>query len=84
MEVQFRILANRCKLSVLILVSIFSVMLKIEEQMNFTVRFLNFRTPENCCNLPKIQRKMANLRVFHQKDANGIANSEDSDQTLLN
>ena len=34
-----------------------------------------------CCNLPKIQTKRPNLRVFHQKDANGIANSEDSDQT---
>ena len=28
-----------------------------------------------CCNQPKIQR------VFHQKDANGKANSEDPDQT---
>ena len=34
-----------------------------------------------CCNLPKIQRKRPNLRVFRQKDANGIANSEDPDQT---
>ena len=34
-----------------------------------------------CCNLPKIQKKRPNLRVFHQKDANGIANSEDPDQT---
>ena len=25
---------------------------------------------------------MPNLRVFHQKDANGIANSEDPDQTV--
>ena len=24
-----------------------------------------------CCNLPKIQTKRPNLRVFHQKDANG-------------
>ena len=31
-----------------------------------------------CCNLPKIQTKRPNL---HQKDANGIANSEDPDQT---
>ena len=31
--------------------------------------------------LPKIQRKMPNLRVFHQKDANGKANSEDPNQT---
>ena len=28
------------------------------------------------CNLPKIQAKKPNLRVFHQKDADGIANSE--------
>ena len=34
-----------------------------------------------CCNLPKIETKQPNLRVFHQKDANGIANSEDPDQT---
>ena len=34
-----------------------------------------------CCNLPKIQEKRPNLRVFGQKDADGIANSEDPDQT---
>ena len=34
-----------------------------------------------CCNLPKIQTKMPNPRVFCQKDANGIADSEDPDQT---
>ena len=34
-----------------------------------------------CCNSPKIQTKRPNLRIFHQKDANGIANSEDPDQT---
>ena len=34
-----------------------------------------------CCNLPKIQEKRPNLWVFRLKDANGIANSEDSDQT---
>ena len=34
-----------------------------------------------CCNLPKIQKKEANLRVFHQKYLNGIANSEGPDQT---
>ena len=33
------------------------------------------------CNLPKIQTKRPNLRVFCQNDANGIANSEDPDQT---
>ena len=34
-----------------------------------------------CCNLPKIQEKRPNLRVFCQKSANGIANSGDPDQT---
>ena len=34
-----------------------------------------------CFNLPKTQTKRPNLRVFPQKDANGIANSEDPDQT---
>ena len=33
------------------------------------------------CNLPKIHEKRPNLRVFCQKDADGIANSEDPDQT---
>ena len=36
---------------------------------------------KHCCNLPKIQTKRPNLRVFRQKDANGIANNEDRDQT---
>ena len=34
-----------------------------------------------CCNVLKIQTKGANLRVFRQKDAKGIANSEGPDQT---
>ena len=34
-----------------------------------------------CCSLPKIQVKRPNLRVFRQKDANGLANSKDPDQT---
>ena len=34
-----------------------------------------------CSNLPKIQTKSPELRVFSQEDANGIANSEDPDQT---
>ena len=46
------------------------------------VKFLNFRTPKKlCCNLPKIQTKTPILGVFHQKDVNVIANSEDPDQT---
>ena len=34
-----------------------------------------------CCNLPKIQTKSPNLRLFRQKDAIRIANSADPDQT---
>ena len=42
-----------------------------------TEKFLYFRKPES-----KIQTKRPNLRVFCQKDTNGIANSEDPDQTV--
>ena len=38
---------------------------------------------ELCCKLPKIQSKMPKLKILCQKDANGIANSEDPDQTAL-
>ena len=34
-----------------------------------------------CRSLPKIETKRPNLRVFRIKDANGIANTEDPDQT---
>ena len=34
-----------------------------------------------CCNIPKIQTKRPNQRVFCQNGANGIANSKDPDQT---
>ena len=34
-----------------------------------------------CCKLPKIQTKRPNHRILCPKDANGIANSEDPDQT---
>ena len=37
----------------------------------------------NCCNLPKIQTKRPNLKVFCQKHANGIANSEDPESSLI-
>ena len=36
-----------------------------------------------CCILPKIQTKRPKLKVFHQNDANGIANSEDSRSSLI-
>ena len=38
-------------------------------------------TKKLCCNLPKIQTKRPNLKVFCQNGANGIANSGDPDQT---
>ena len=38
-------------------------------------------TRKLCCNLPKIQTKSQNLFIFRLKDANGIANSEDPEQT---
>ena len=47
------------------------------------VKILKFSdTRKICCNLPKIQTKRPNLRVFCQKDANGIANSEHPVQTV--
>ena len=46
-------------------------------QINHKIpKFLAAR--KHCCNKPNIQ---TNLRVFLLKDANGIANSEDPDQT---
>ena len=38
-------------------------------------------TQNVCCNLPKIQTKRQSLLIFRLKDANGIANGEDPDQT---
>ena len=38
-------------------------------------------TRKLCCNLPKIQTKRQKLLIFRLKDTNGIANSEDPDQT---
>ena len=47
-----------------------------------TVKFLNFRTPENFGLIYlKFRQKRPNLRLFCQKDANVVANSEDPDQT---
>ena len=49
---------------------------------NTTVKFLNFRTSENFAVIYlTFNKKRPNLRVFHQKDANGIANGEDPDQS---
>ena len=47
-----------------------------------TVESLNFRMPENFCfNVPKIQTNRPNVRVLCPKDADGVANGEDPDQT---
>ena len=54
---------------------------RLHQKMLGTVKFLNFRTQKLCCNSPKIQTKGPNLKVFCPKHANGIANSEDPDQT---
>ena len=35
-----------------------------------------------CCKYPNIQTKRRKFRVFHQRDASGIANSEDLDLGL--
>ena len=59
----------------------------VQEQATMTCRKNYRKVPKFsdarklCCNLSKIQTKKPNLRVFCQKDANGIANSEDPDQT---
>ena len=46
------------------------------------VKFLNFRIPENFAVIYlKFKQKRPNLRIFNQEDSNGIANSEDTDQT---
>ena len=45
-----------------------------------TVKFLNFWTPENFAVI-KLKFKRPNIRVFCQKDTNGIANSVEPDQT---
>ena len=46
-----------------------------------TIKFLYFRTPENFAEINLKFKQRPNLRVVHQKDANGKANSEDPDQT---
>ena len=47
-----------------------------------TVKFLNFGTPEICAVIYlKFNQRGQTLREFCQNGANGIANSEDPDQT---
>ena len=43
----------------------------------------NSDTPKICCNHPKICTRWLYRRVMHPKDAAGIANSIDPDQTAL-
>ena len=53
-----------------------------EQHFSINVKFLSFQTPKKLCgNQPKIQIKRTKLRVLRQKDAIGIANSDDPDQT---
>ena len=44
--------------------------------MQHTIKFLNFWMPENFALINLKLKQTTNLRVFCQKDANGIANSE--------
>ena len=47
-----------------------------------TVKFLNFRMPENIAVIYlKFKQRRQTLWEFHQKGANGIANNENPDQT---
>ena len=58
---------------------------KIYQQIQVCCKYCNVPkfsdARKHCCNLPIIQTKRLKLRLFGQKDANGIANSEDPDQT---
>ena len=52
--------------------------------MEPTVKFQNFRTPENFAVIYlKLKQRGQTLRYFVKKDANRKANSEDPDQTAL-
>ena len=57
----------------------FSARVRIDCEYRKVSKFSDAR--KLCCNLSKIQTKWPNLKIFCQKDANGIANSEDTDQT---
>ena len=53
-----------------------------EPDKEHTVKFINFRTPENIAIIYlKFKQRRQTIAKFHQKGANGIANSEDPDQT---
>ena len=49
--------------------------------MQYTIKFQNFHMPENSAVIDLKFKQRPNLRVFRQKDANGVANSEDPHQT---
>ena len=55
---------------------------KINEHFSIYRKVPKFSdTRKLCCKKLKIQEKRPNLWVFRQKDANGMANSGDPDQT---
>ena len=54
--------------------------LKAASVSQSTIKFLNFQTQENFAVI-YLKLKQKGFRVFSQKYANGIANSEDPDQT---
>ena len=47
----------------------------------YTVKFLKIRTPENCCNHPKIGTVLFFYRLIGPKNVDGMPNSVDPDQT---
>ena len=46
-----------------------------------SVKYLKIWTPKNCCNYPKILTRWLYHRVMYPKEADGVANSVDPDQT---
>ena len=52
-----------------------------KEAMMLTVKFLNFRTPENFALIYLKFKQIGQTLGYFVKNANGIANSEDPDQT---
>ena len=54
-----------------------------QAQLNFRKVSKFSEARKLCCKLPKIQTKRSTHRIFCLKDPNGIANSEDPDQTAL-
>ena len=59
-----------------------SFLLPAETTNYSTVKFLNFRTPDNFAVIYlKFKKRGQTFWYFIKKDANGIANSEDPDQT---